>query len=294
VLTAAELETLDDGYRWRKYGQKLVKGNPHPRSYYKCTSVDCVVRKHVERSATDENSVLVTYEGVHDHAKPVLSLKQSKRASTGGTAAAPAADGDAAEANPKTEKSSRRSSGAADESRRGARRAPVSLEVVVPVSNDGADYGPMSIIDTDKINKEADKALDSSLKTLDVEMPEQGPPTHRGLPRVRQRTMLCSQRKMYNVVVTFADQRCKTCKVVVRQSCAFHLHSFPPLRSEIFRPCVGWMKFNLRRSVIPIERALFSQLLIIYMTVYMYVDRLSCSLSKLSNIRGRCGYVSHP
>jgi len=190
VLTAAELETLDDGFRWRKYGQKLVKGNPHPRSYYKCTSVDCVVRKHVERSATDENSVLVTYEGEHDHPKPVLSLKQSKRASTGGAAAAPAADVDATEANPKTEKSSLRSSGAADESRRGARRAPVSLEVVVPVMNDGfgADYGPMSIIDTDKINKEADRALDSSLKTLDVEMPEQGPPTHRGLPRMQTHT----------------------------------------------------------------------------------------------------------
>lgn len=28
-------EVIDDGYRWRKYGQKFVKGSPHPRSYYK-------------------------------------------------------------------------------------------------------------------------------------------------------------------------------------------------------------------------------------------------------------------
>lgn len=26
-----ELETLDDGYKWRKYGKKMVKNNPNPR-----------------------------------------------------------------------------------------------------------------------------------------------------------------------------------------------------------------------------------------------------------------------
>ncbi|GJN33652.1 hypothetical protein PR202_gb22273 [Eleusine coracana subsp. coracana] len=30
VQTTSEVDILDDGYRWRKYGQKVVKGNPNP------------------------------------------------------------------------------------------------------------------------------------------------------------------------------------------------------------------------------------------------------------------------
>jgi len=33
VQTTSEVDILDDGYRWRKYGQKVVKGNPNPRSH---------------------------------------------------------------------------------------------------------------------------------------------------------------------------------------------------------------------------------------------------------------------
>jgi len=185
VLTAAELETLDDGYRWRKYGQKLVKGNPHPRSYYKCTHAGCAVRKHVERSSTDESSVLVTYEGSHGHERPAVSAKQGKRASTGGAAAA-SNDSEPADAKPSAS-GRRSSSGGRDDNRRTSQRvgrAPVSLEVVVP-SDERPDYGPMSILDSAKINKEADGAADSALKTLDFPMPELGPPTQRGLPSLQ-------------------------------------------------------------------------------------------------------------
>ena len=31
VKTPSEVDIVNDGYRWRKYGQKLVKGNPNPR-----------------------------------------------------------------------------------------------------------------------------------------------------------------------------------------------------------------------------------------------------------------------
>ncbi|OWM81664.1 probable WRKY transcription factor 25 [Punica granatum] len=71
VQTMSEIDILDDGYRWRKYGQKVVKGNPNPRSYYKCTFTGCPVRKHVERAAHDMRAVITTYEGKHNHDVPV-------------------------------------------------------------------------------------------------------------------------------------------------------------------------------------------------------------------------------
>nr|WQM79986.1 WRKY transcription factor 33 [Camellia sinensis] len=70
VQTTSDIDILDDGYRWRKYGQKVVKGNPNPRSYYKCTYVGCPVRKHVERASHDIRAVITTYEGKHNHDVP--------------------------------------------------------------------------------------------------------------------------------------------------------------------------------------------------------------------------------
>ncbi|XP_022998567.1 probable WRKY transcription factor 26 isoform X1 [Cucurbita maxima] len=70
VQTTSDIDILDDGYRWRKYGQKVVKGNPNPRSYYKCTNPGCPVRKHVERASHDLRAVITTYEGKHNHEVP--------------------------------------------------------------------------------------------------------------------------------------------------------------------------------------------------------------------------------
>lgn len=30
-MTKSEIDNLEDGYRWRKYGQKAVKNSPYPR-----------------------------------------------------------------------------------------------------------------------------------------------------------------------------------------------------------------------------------------------------------------------
>ncbi|GMH01782.1 hypothetical protein Nepgr_003621 [Nepenthes gracilis] len=56
-MTKSEVDHLEDGYRWRKYGQKAVKNSPFPRSYYRCTNSKCTVKKRVERSS--ENPTVV-------------------------------------------------------------------------------------------------------------------------------------------------------------------------------------------------------------------------------------------
>lgn len=57
-----------DDYSWRKYGQKPIKGSPHPRGYYKCSSMrGCPARKHVERCLEEPTMLIVTYEGEHNH-----------------------------------------------------------------------------------------------------------------------------------------------------------------------------------------------------------------------------------
>lgn len=65
-----------DDYSWRKYGQKPIKGSPHPRGYYKCSSVrGCPARKHVERALDDPTMLIVTYEGEHNHSLSVAETR---------------------------------------------------------------------------------------------------------------------------------------------------------------------------------------------------------------------------
>ncbi|GFP86711.1 probable WRKY transcription factor 41 [Phtheirospermum japonicum] len=58
----------DDGYSWRKYGQKDILGAKHPRSYYRCThraARDCWATKQVQRSDDDPTVFETTYKGIH-------------------------------------------------------------------------------------------------------------------------------------------------------------------------------------------------------------------------------------
>lgn len=68
IIQSKETNTrnAEDGYNWRKYGQKQVKGSEYPRSYYKCTHPTCQVKKKVERSH-DGNITEIIYKGNHDH-----------------------------------------------------------------------------------------------------------------------------------------------------------------------------------------------------------------------------------
>ncbi|MBA0596845.1 hypothetical protein Gorai_013651, partial [Gossypium raimondii] len=67
-----------DGYNWRKYGQKQVKGSEYPRSYYKCTHPNCPVKKKVERSLDGQIAEIV-YKGEHNHPKPQPPKRNSSQ-----------------------------------------------------------------------------------------------------------------------------------------------------------------------------------------------------------------------
>ncbi|KFK29678.1 hypothetical protein AALP_AA7G164400 [Arabis alpina] len=89
VHAAGDVGISGDGYRWRKYGQKMVKGNPYPRNYYRCTSAGCPVRKHIETALENTTAVIITYKGVHNHDMPVPKKRHGPPSSMLVAAAAP-------------------------------------------------------------------------------------------------------------------------------------------------------------------------------------------------------------
>ncbi|KAF6991388.1 hypothetical protein CFC21_008474 [Triticum aestivum] len=81
--TRSEVEILDDGYKWRKYGKKSVKNSPNPRNYYRCSTEGCNVKKRVERDRDDPAYVVTTYEGTHSHVSPSTIYYASQDATSG-------------------------------------------------------------------------------------------------------------------------------------------------------------------------------------------------------------------
>ncbi|XP_021893877.1 probable WRKY transcription factor 67 [Carica papaya] len=68
VWTTEAVALVDDGFAWRKYGQKDILKANHPRSYFRCThktDQKCQATKQVQKIRDDPPLYRTTYYGHH-------------------------------------------------------------------------------------------------------------------------------------------------------------------------------------------------------------------------------------
>ncbi|KAH7651580.1 WRKY domain-containing protein [Dioscorea alata] len=68
LAAEGEVSSMDDGYHWRKYGQKGILGAKHPRSYYRCThrnTYGCSATKQMQKADNNPTVLNITYYGHH-------------------------------------------------------------------------------------------------------------------------------------------------------------------------------------------------------------------------------------
>ncbi|KAF0922050.1 hypothetical protein E2562_024002 [Oryza meyeriana var. granulata] len=85
---------LDDGYQWRKYGQKRINNTNFPRSYYRCSyhrERKCPAQKHVQQHNGDDVRPLYDVVYTHEHACQAAPAELPDATNGSGGAAAAAA-----------------------------------------------------------------------------------------------------------------------------------------------------------------------------------------------------------
>ncbi|XP_037443646.1 cysteine-rich receptor-like protein kinase 29 [Triticum dicoccoides] len=77
VAPIPDLGPPDDGYSWRKYGQKDILGAAYPRAYFRCTHRDtqgCQATKQVQRADAGPLLFEIVYHGLHTCARATMLL----------------------------------------------------------------------------------------------------------------------------------------------------------------------------------------------------------------------------
>jgi hypothetical protein len=73
--------TAEDGFIWRKYGQKEILNSKHPRLYFRCTYRDdsgCKATRQVQMSEEDPSLYVITYFGHHTCCTDVAAAAASE------------------------------------------------------------------------------------------------------------------------------------------------------------------------------------------------------------------------